>query len=272
MNDGLALPAVLALSAALRVGGGHFNVVRFVLQDVGLGFVTGVVVAFAAAWIVPRGDRLDESMPAHQKSLYALGVAFATYGIAVLPPRANGLIAVYVGAIAFGTLRPDMRHYFESRSDDIVEIVKLGVFVVFGSLLTLHALFNDGWAAVAIVAFLLLVARPVAVLAALAGTGQSWSTKLFMAWFGPKGVATMTFSLLVLADTIPGRERIFDIAALAVFASIIAHGVTDTAGARWIAGRPTTRGEPPAPGPSGRTTPPASAAPGGIRSASGGEA
>src|SRR5581483_1465079 len=177
MNDGLALPAVLALSAALRIGGGHFDVVRFVLQDVGLGFVTGVVVAFVASRIVPRGDRLDESMPAHQKSLYALGVAFATYGIAVLPPRANGLIAVYVGAIAFGTLRPDMRHYFEARADDIVEIVKLGVFVVFGSLLSLHALFNDGWAAVGIVAFLLLVARPVAVLAALAGTRQSSDTK-----------------------------------------------------------------------------------------------
>jgi NhaP-type Na+/H+ or K+/H+ antiporter len=237
MNDGLALPAVLALSAALRVGGGHFDVVRFVLQDVGLGLVTGIVVAFVASRIVPRGDRLEESMPAHQKSLYALGVAFATYGIAVLPPRANGLIAVYVGAIAFGTLRPDMRHYFEARADDIVEIVKLGVFVVFGSLLSLDALFNDGWAAVGIVAFLLLVARPVAVLAALAGTGQSWDTKLFMAWFGPKGVATMTFSLLVLADTIPGRERIFDIAALAVFASIIAHGVTDTAGVSWISRR-----------------------------------
>jgi NhaP-type Na+/H+ or K+/H+ antiporter len=237
MNDGLALPAVLALSAALRVGGGHFDVVRFVLQDVLLGLVTGLVVAFVAARLVPRGQRLDETMPAHHKSLYALGVAFATYGIAVLPPRANGLIAVYVCAIAFGTLRPDMRHYFESRADEIVEIVKLGVFVVFGSLLTFDALFNDGWAAVAIVAFLLLVARPVAVIAALAGTRQPWSTKLFMAWFGPKGVATMTFSLLVLADTIPNRDRIFDIAALAVFVSIIAHGVTDNAGVEWIARR-----------------------------------
>ena len=123
----------------------------------------------------------------------------------------------------------------QQRAVDIVELVKLGIFVVFGSLLTVDALFTDGWAAVAIVAFLLLVARPVAVLAALAGTRQSLETKLFMAWFGPKGVATMTFSLLVLADKIPQRDRIFDIAALAVFVSIIVHGVTDTPGANWIA-------------------------------------
>jgi NhaP-type Na+/H+ or K+/H+ antiporter len=250
MNDGLALPAVLALSAALRTGGGHFHVVTFVLQDVLLGLVTGVVVAFLGAKIVPRGRQLDEIMPAHQKSLYTLGVAFATYGIAVLPPRANGLIAVYVAAIVFGTLRPDMRASFEQRAVDIVEIVKLGVFVVFGSLLSLEAMFGDGWAAVAIVAFLLLVARPVAVIAALAGTRQPWATKLFMAWFGPKGVATMTFSLLVLADRIPQRDRIFNLAALAVFVSIIAHGVTDTMGANWIA----RRAERPAPAPSGTST------------------
>jgi NhaP-type Na+/H+ or K+/H+ antiporter len=268
MNDGLALPAVLALSAALRVGGGHFHVVTFVLQDVLLGLVTGLVVAFLGAKIVPRGTRLDEVMPAHQKSLYTLGVAFATYGIAVLPPRANGLIAVYVCAIAFGILRPDMRASFEQRAVDIVEIVKLGVFVVFGSLLSLDAMFGDGWAAVAIVAFLLLVARPVAVIAALAGTRVSWDTKLFMAWFGPKGVATMTFSLLVLADRIPQRDRIFNLAALAVFVSIIAHGVTDTLGVAWIA----RRAGPPAPEPSGTSTSPASAAPPGTRTASGGEA
>ena len=54
-----------------------------------------------------------------------------------------------------------------------------------------------------------------------------------MAWFGPKGVATMTFSLLVLGEAIPAGERIFNLAALCVFASILAHGLTDTPGAEW---------------------------------------
>ena len=55
-----------------------------------------------------------------------------------------------------------------------------------------------------------------------------------MAWFGPKGVATMTFSLLVLADGFP---RIFNLAALCVFTSILAHGLSDTPGSEWVAGR-----------------------------------
>jgi NhaP-type Na+/H+ or K+/H+ antiporter len=56
-----------------------------------------------------------------------------------------------------------------------------------------------------------------------------------MGWFGPKGVATMTFSLLVLGEGIASGQRIFNIAALAVFVSIIVHGLSDTPGSEAIA-------------------------------------
>jgi sodium/hydrogen antiporter len=237
LNDGLALPAVLALSAALAAGGGHFVWWRFVIENIVLGFAVGVVVGFAAAWLAPRDARLQDGIPAHQRSLFALGTAFATYGLAVLTPHGNGLIAVYVGAIVLGVRRPDVRRYFERQAADLVELVKLGIFVVFGALLTLHGLFGSGWAAVGVVALTLLVARPVAVFTALAGTRTDTATRAFMSWFGPKGVATMTFSLLVLSQRISAGTTIFNLAALTVFCSILAHGVTDTAGAEWVARR-----------------------------------
>lgn len=256
MNDGLALPAVLAFMAALvgtGTDGEPFVWWRFVLQDVSVGLVTGLVVAFAAARLMPRSRRLQAGIPDHQKSLYALGTAFATYGIAV-GLSGNGLIAVFVCAIALGIQRQDLRTTFEHRADDIVEIVKLGVFVVFGSLLTTDGLFGDGWAAVAIVAVTLLIARPVAIWIALAGTGLNARLKGFMAWFGPKGVATMTFSLLVLSADFGSAERIFNLAALCAFASVLVHGLTDTPGSEWLARReeeeaedPATRAAQPAP-------------------------
>jgi sodium/hydrogen antiporter len=235
LNDGLALPPVLALVAALKAGESDFVWWHFVLQDVTLGFAFGVAIGFLASVVLPRGGTLTESIPAHQKALYALGVAFLTYGVTTLPPHGNGFIAVYVCAITLGIRRPDIRGYVEARVDDIVEIVKLGIFVVFGSLLTLDGLFLDGWTAVAIAAVTLLVARPVALAIALTGTRVSRAALAFMAWFGPKGVATMTFSLLVLGSGVPGAERIFDIAALVVLCSIVAHGVTDTPGSEWMA-------------------------------------
>jgi sodium/hydrogen antiporter len=234
LNDGLALPAVLAFSAALRIGEDDFVWWKFVLQDITLGFAFGIAFGYLASRLLPRSG----SIPDHQVSLYALGAAFATYGVAVgLPPHGNGVIAVFVCAIMLGIRRRDLSAMFEQRSEDIVEIVKLGVFVVFGALLTLDGLFGDGLGAVAIVAVTLLVARPVAIWLALLGTGLPASWVGFMAWFGPKGVATMTFSLLVLADAIAANERLFNIAALCVFVSILAHGLSDTPAVGWIAKR-----------------------------------
>jgi NhaP-type Na+/H+ or K+/H+ antiporter len=239
LNDGLALPAVLAFIAVLS-GEEGFVWWQFVLQDVTLGFGFGIAMGLAAAALIPR----HAEIPDHQRSLYALGAAFATYGVTVLPPAGNGLIAVFVCAITLGIRRHDLRSAFEERADDIVEIVKLGVFVVFGSLLTFGGLFGDGWAAVGVVAVTLLLARPAAIAVALLGTRLPFYLQAFMAWFGPKGVATMAFSLLVLAEGFPGAERIFNLAALCVFASILAHGLSDTPGSNWVSSREDLRSDP----------------------------
>lgn len=235
MNDGLALPAVLALSAALAAGDGDFVWWEFVLQDVSVGLATGLVVGFAAAALMPRGKALGPEITPHQKALYALGVAFAAYGAAVLPPHGNGLIATFVAAIALGIRRPDIRESFERRSEDVIEVVKLGVFLVFGALVSAEALTDVE--ALAVAAATLLLARPLAVFAALVGTRTDVAERAFMSWFGPKGVATMTFAILVVGEGLENGGRIFDIAAVAVFVSVIVHGLTDTPGANWMADR-----------------------------------
>jgi sodium/hydrogen antiporter len=237
LNDGLALPAVLAFTAAAE-SRDDFVWWEFVIQDVGVGFASGLAVAFLASRLMPRQRGLGLGPSEHAKAMYALGVAFVAYGAAVLPPEGNGFIAVFVAAIAFGIWRPDIRECFEGRAEDILEVVKLGVFLVFGAILTFDGLFGDGWAAVGIALFTLLAARPIAVFIALAGTRQvDTAGKVFMSWFGPKGVATMTFALFVLGSGVAEGERIANIAALAVFISIIAHGLTDHPGSEWIARR-----------------------------------
>jgi NhaP-type Na+/H+ or K+/H+ antiporter len=113
---------------------------------------------------------------------------------------------------------------------------------VFGAILTFDQLFADGWAAVGIVVFTLLVARPAAIFTALAGSRQvDVVEKGFIAWFGPKGVATMTFALLVLGSRADEGERILNLAALVVLTSVIAHGLTDQPASEWIGRRAERR-------------------------------
>jgi NhaP-type Na+/H+ or K+/H+ antiporter len=239
LNDGLALPAVLAFAAALSADSGHFVWWRFVLQDIGLGLLYGLACGWIASLLMPRESTRapHERMPTHQRSLFALGVAFATYGLTVISPKGNGFIAVFVAAIVLSVRRPDVREHFESNSEELVEIVKLGIFFVFGSLLTVHAFTREGWAALGFVAIMFLLARPLAVWLSLIGTRTDAATRLFMGWFGPKGIASMTFALIVLDRQVAGGVRIFDLTALVVFCSIFVHGISDTPGANWIARR-----------------------------------
>ncbi len=226
LNDGLALTAVLAFSAALKPSKGGFEPVTFILQDVGVGVLTGVLVAFIASRVL-RG-------PLARSALAALLVAAAAYGVAALPPHGNALIAVFVCAITFGLLRPDVQEAVEHRAEQIVQGVAPAIFFLFGTLLTLSALGGDGLGALAIGVGTLVLIRPAAIFLALTGTGLSRRATAFVAWFGPRGVATMAFGVLVLSEGVPGGERVFYVAALTVVLSVFAHGLSDPAGVTWI--------------------------------------
>jgi NhaP-type Na+/H+ and K+/H+ antiporter len=89
-------------------------------------------------------------------------------------------------------------------------------------------------ALIAFVLAALLLARPLAVLLSLAGTSLPRPQRQFIAWFGPKGVASILFALIVLESTADDRTLVFEVASFVVLASIAAHGLTDTVGARWI--------------------------------------
>src|SRR5919204_589701 len=68
LNDGLALPAVLAFAAALDPTETNFVWWKFVLSDVGVGLLTGLVLGVVAAYLLPRGRALGHEISPGQKS------------------------------------------------------------------------------------------------------------------------------------------------------------------------------------------------------------
>jgi len=123
---------------------------------------------------------------------------------------------------------------FAENSSAILQVL---TFFVFGGLIYATGFHHSVPPLVVFVAFALLLARPAAVLLSFLRTGIPRSEKLFMAWFGPKGVASMLFALFVLKSDVGDNVLIFDVAAVAIIASIVAHGLTDTVGAQWLARR-----------------------------------
>ena len=247
---------------------------RFVLQDVGLGARSS---AWSSGCVGSRAPaRRPTSIPADQKSLYALGVAFADLRRRRRRRRRQRLHrrlrrrdrARHPPAGHPALLRERVAATSSSWSSSACSWSSARCSPSTGS----SATAGRRWRSSPSRCSSRARSRSVVALAGTrAGHGDA---RRFMAWFGPKGVATMTFSLLVLSKEIAEAGRIFNLAALAVFCSIIAHGLTDTPGANWLArraaaGAAARRAARPAPGRSGRPRRLGCGAPARTRSAAG---
>jgi NhaP-type Na+/H+ or K+/H+ antiporter len=231
LNDGLALPFVLFFLTLAEPGGNAASAALELLAKVAVGAVIGLVLAFVGGRALTRLP--GGGLARNYEGVYALGLALAAYGLAQVT-YGNGLIAAFVAGVALGVAEHDIPKAFTEFNENVSAVLQVGVFFLFGALIV-----STGWhhnipALIAFLAFALLVARPVAVMASLAGTGLPNPIKVFIAWFGPKGVASMLFALLVLKSPVPHAELVFEVASFTIIASIVAHGLTDTVGTRWI--------------------------------------
>jgi NhaP-type Na+/H+ or K+/H+ antiporter len=233
LNDGLALPFVLFFLAIATPGADAGREAAEVIGEAAFGAVVGVALGIVAARlhrIVPRGVT-----PLYEGD-YVVGFGLAAYGLADVT-FGNGLVAAFVFGLMLGRSQHEITERFAAFSENVSTIFQVLTFFVFGALLVATGYDGPVWALLAFIPFALLIARPVAVELSLAGTALPRPHKAFIAWFGPKGVASMLFALLVLDSDVANGSLIFDVASFVILASIIAHGLTDTVGARWIARR-----------------------------------
>lgn len=234
LNDGLALPFVLFLIVvADQAGAGSSDLVEL-LGETAVGLVLGVALALAAG-------RLLKALPGHgmaerYEGVYALGVSLIAFGLAEVT-FGNGLIATFVAGIVLGTSAGEIPDAFPRFNESLGAVLQSITFFLFGVLLVATGAPAPVVAAAGFVAFVLLIARPVAILASFTHSQLPLASRGFVAWFGPKGVASMLFAIFVLKSGVADRELIFQLASVAILTSIVAHGLTDTLGARWIDGR-----------------------------------
>ena len=234
LNDGLALPFVLFFLVLASPGGDAGTEAAKLLGEAAVGAAIGIALGVAAG-------RLHHHLPgggltARYEGIYAIGIALLAFGLADAT-IGNGLIAAFVCGIAMGASERDVPQGFVEFAENASAILQVITFFVFGALIVATGFDHSIPPLVLFVVFALLVARPAAVLLSFVRTGLPRPQKLFMAWFGPKGVASMLFALFVLKSHVGEGELIFDVAAIAIIASIVCHGLTDTVGARWMARR-----------------------------------
>jgi sodium/hydrogen antiporter len=231
LNDGLALPFVLFFIILASPTGDAGPEALKLLGEAAVGAAIGVALGLGAGRLthhLPGGgiDRRYEGIFALGVGIFAFGLADVTFG--------NGLIAAFVCGISLGVAEHDIADDFVIFSENVSSILQVLAFFAFGALIFATGYDGSIPALAAFIAFALLVARPVAIVVSFLRVDMPRQHQAFIAWFGPKGVASMLFAVLVLNSAVEDGSAIFEAAAFVILASIIAHGLTDTLGARWI--------------------------------------
>ncbi len=227
LNDGIALPIILVLASIASALMTNDNVewFRFAALQLIFGLLCGIVVGYCGARLIGAASKA-EWVSESGKGIFALSVAGLCFIVAE-SLHGNGFIAAFVGGLVFGNLQKNRCHYLFEFIETEGQIFTLGTFFIFGALLLPMALadFNIWYWVFAI--FSLTLMRMLPVLVALMGLQLNFPTAMFLGWFGPRGLASILFVLLVVGETVlPHPQIISNIVFITVLISVFSHGLS----------------------------------------------
>jgi sodium/hydrogen antiporter len=228
LNDGLSVPFLALFLILSEAEEGHFSArpwMRFALEQVGLGVLTGIGIGLAGGWLVSWAIRKGWMTGSFQRlTLFALALmAWALAG----QIGGNGFIAAFVGGLAVGPTVKGVGEQLIRFTEAEGQLLNLSVFFVFGALVI--GLIQDmRWEAALYALLSLTVIRLLPVALSLIGTRLGGVSVLFAGWFGPRGLASIVLGLIVVeeAPQLAGRNEIELVVASTVLLSVLLHGVT----------------------------------------------
>jgi NhaP-type Na+/H+ or K+/H+ antiporter len=194
------------------------------VQQLGLGLLLGGTITLAAVWGRDR-CRQGRWISDDWQPLLAIALPFTCFAVAQ-ELGGSGFIACFTGGLLYGALTG------RSKAEELVaaeatgDSLSLVTWVAFGSASAVVAVSQLSWSTLAYAVLSLTVVRMVPVALVMGGIGRDLPTKLFVGWFGPRGLASIVFAVLVLDATLPHGRQIVTVVTFTILLSILAHGLS----------------------------------------------
>jgi len=228
LNDGICVP-ILFLFLALATGSGgeggaHVLALQLVAEEIGIGVGVGLVLALLGAWLISQfAERgwITETW----RQLPVVALALSCFALAQVL-GGSGFIASFTGGLLFGGLARRHKHGLLLAAEGTGDTLALITWVVFGAGVVGQAIDYLSWDVVLYALLSLTLVRIVPVFLALAGVGLRTDERLFMGWFGPRGLASIVFAVIVLNEHLAGAGTIAITAVCTIVLSIIGHGLS----------------------------------------------
>ncbi len=221
-NDPFAILLVTGL-IALNVDPAGQTVVGFLLlllQQLGFGLIVGLLAGFLLSKLLPK-LHLPEGMYAILILSAGLSVFAATNLIG-----GSGFLAIYLAGVIIGNHKAHSTEHVLRVMDSFAWLSQAVLFVVLGLLVTPFNVLDVWYYSVAIVAFMILVARPIAVYTSVKPFKFKDREIGFISWVGLRGAVPITLAILPVMAGVDDAFMLFDIAFGVVVLSLILQGTT----------------------------------------------
>jgi NhaP-type Na+/H+ or K+/H+ antiporter len=232
LNDGVCVPLLIIFLtiAEAEQGSAHVEPLRVILEEIGFGAAGGVAAGALGAWVL-RGFAARGWMDGTWKQINAVATPLMAYMVASAL-GGSGFIAAFVAGIVFRAVaggRAETTTYLAEESGELLNAV---TFLLFGAVLLGPALGDPDWRVIGYAVLSLTVVRLLPVALAMLGTGMRWVTVGFLGWFGPRGLASIVFVLILVEQTdLAERSLLLDVVTWTVALSVFAHGISAWPGA-----------------------------------------
>lgn len=229
LNDGIALPPILICVAALSAhdahGSGFAYWGTFVMKQFIFGPLVGSLVGYAGGLLVERAAKRDWMNTTFQR-LTSISLAILAFYLAEMI-HGNGFIAAYFAGLLLGTTTHSIRERIHEFGEAESQVLQLFIFLLFGMILVPLSYQLWDWQVWVYAILSLTVIRIFPVVISLAGTGLTRGTKYFIGWFGPRGIASILYLLMVVIELgSKGLEKMMSVIVLTVLLSIYLHGIS----------------------------------------------
>ena len=235
-NDIIVLPIVLIMiQLTLAPGGGIGYWLAFLGRLLVLSPLAGLTVGGIGAWIMGKADA-RYSIRREYQALYGIGLVLASYSTAQAV-GGDGFLAAFFAGLAVAVFDVTLCDCFLEYGEVSAEMAMLLAFILFGAML--GPLFATIPAILALLVAILaiVVVRPVSIGLAFLRARMSQDARLFIAWFGPRGLSSLLLALLIVEANAPQATQILAVAGVVVVVSVLAHGVTANPASRWYGRR-----------------------------------
>ncbi len=228
LNDGICVPLFFIALALAEADEGALTgraALHLVLEEIGYGVVAGVAAGVIGALALRFATRRS-FVERHWLQILTVATAALAAGIAT-GLGGSIFIAAFTGGFLFGVLRRGTGGEVSYLLDEGGELLNAVTFVVFGAAILGPALDDLSWEVVVYAALSLTVVRMVPVALSLLGTGARRPTLAFVGWFGPRGLATIVFAVILIDESSLPHEQTMLLAVVATIAiSVYAHGLS----------------------------------------------